>query len=317
MSQSGNSDKEMSFWDHLEVFRWVLVRCLIAVLAVATLVFCFKEPVFNFIFAPKDSNFIVYRGLLHLSQVLNMPSMAPPVFSVKLINIQLASQFFIHMRVAFLAGILLTFPYIVYEFWNFVKPALYKHEKKSAGSILFYCCFLFYAGLAVGYYMVFPLTVQFLGTYQVSEVVANEISLNSYMDIFIILLLMMGAVFEMPILAYFLAVVGLLNSSFLKKNRRIAFIIIMAVAAVVTPTGDAFTLSVVTIPMYLLYELSISVVKRAERKRKIKQDDEPEKPSTPPPAPAKGFQDSGQTEEEPEDFYTDKDMYGIMGDDEE
>lgn len=328
MSGRSNPDKEMTFWDHLEEFRWVLVRSLIAIIGFATVAFCMKEPIFNFIFAPKDSNFIVYRGLNHLAELLHMPSMRPPVFSVQLINIELASQFFVHMRVAFMAGVLIAFPYIIYEFWKFIKPALYDNEKKSAGPILFYCCALFYAGIAIGYYMVFPLTVQFLGTYQVSALVPNQISLNSYMDIFIILLVMMGAVFEMPILAYFLAVIGFLSADFLKKNRKIAFVIIMAVAALVTPTGDAFTLSVVTLPMYLLYELSIAVVKKAEKKHKNEptDSDDPEDTHKPDKEGPSNPQNSNNTtstkeiktrREEPEDFYNEKDMYGLMDDEEE
>lgn len=352
MSGRSNPDKEMSFWDHLEEFRWVLVRCLVAILGFATVAFCLKEPVFEIIFAPKDANFIVYRALALLAERLQMPSMSPPDFSVDLINIQLASQFFIHLRVSFLVGVLAAFPYVMYELWKFIRPALYERERRSAGPVLFYCCFLFYAGLAVGYFMVFPLTVQFLGTYQVSELVPNQISLNSYMDIFIVLLVMMGVVFEMPILAYFLAVIGFISSSFLTKNRKIAFVIIMAVAALVTPTGDAFTLSVVTLPMYLLYELSIAVVKRAERKPLDPNRKTPNGSPNPPTDPLSGSTmdsknrsqnpnasatDASATdaardkttaagagtlseaqtkkethiEEEPEDFYSDKDMYGI------
>lgn len=320
MSGQKNPGKEMSFWDHLEEFRWVLVRSLIAIVGFATVAFCMKEQVFNLIFAPKDSHFIVYRGLSHLADLLHMPSMRPPEFSVQLINIELASQFFVHMRVAFLVGVLIAFPYVMYELWRFIKPALYDNEKKNAGPLLFYCCALFYTGIAVGYFMVFPLTVQFLGTYQVSELVPNQISLNSYMDIFTMLLVIMGAVFEMPILAYFLAAIGLLKSSFLKKNRKISFVIIMAVAAVVTPTGDAFTLTVVTLPMYLLYELSISVVKRAEKKSPP-DDPDPQTPSGSDPSSHTGKSEQAGTEEtktseEPEDFYNDKDMYGIPDDEE-
>lgn len=255
-----------TFWDHLEVLRWVIIRCLAVLVGVAVVAFCFKGWLFDgLVLAPLNASFPTYRALEALGFSLE-------IGQVQLININLASQFFIHMEMAGVLALIVTFPYLTIELWLFVKPALYLHERKPAvaGAISFVA--LFFLGVAVSYFVIFPLTLNFLGNYQVSPTVANQISLNSYISTFLTLSLLMGLVFEMPIVAYFFGRIGVLNSSLLKRYRRIAIVVIMCLAALITPSTDAFTMMLVVLPLWLLYELSILVVKRVEQVPEIDSD---------------------------------------------
>lgn len=266
MSQSNSSDN--TFWGHLEVFRWVIIRSLLVLMAVAIGAFCFKDFLFNgLVLAPMRQDFITYRGLCWLASATGMPDLCPDISQVELININLASQFFIHMEMAGVVALVVTFPYLITELWLFVKPALYQKERGAAVSGVVSFVLLFFAGVAVSYFIIFPLTLNFLGNYQVSEAVANQISLNSYISSFLSLMFMMGVVFEMPVVAYFFARIGVLKSSLLKRYRKIAIVVIMILAAVITPSGDAFTMMMVVVPLMLLYELSTGVVRRVESRR--------------------------------------------------
>jgi sec-independent protein translocase protein TatC len=218
--------------------------------------FCFKDELFAVVLAPQQSDFIVYRWL------------GAESFQVQLINTQLASQFITHMKVACYAGILLASPYIIYQLFRFVSPALYANERRYVVQMTFWGYLLFMLGVLLNYFLIFPLTFRFLGTYQVSALVENTITLTSYVDTLMMLSLMMGIVFEIPILSWLFAKLGFLTSSFMKKYRRHAIVLILIVAAFITPTSDVFTLTLVSLPMYLLYEISISVVKRTEPNQK-------------------------------------------------
>ncbi len=250
----------MTFWEHLDELRKVLFRSAIVVFVLMLVIFANKDFVFDkIIFAPINSDFILYQWLRELSLWLGMPSIAPEPFSLKLINIELSSQFFTHVNVSMTLAFVLSVPFILYQLWTFVKPGLYEKEKRAITLAFSFASVLFFLGVLVGYYLLFPLTVRFLGTYQVSEAVVNQISLKSYISMFTWLILIMGVVFEMPALASILSRMGILSKSFLKKYRKHAFVILMVVAAIITPTGDPFTLFVVGAPLYFLYEFSILI----------------------------------------------------------
>ena len=255
-------EKTLSFWEHLEVLRWTLFRTLIVILIFVSAIFLAKDFVFTkIIFAPLDSSFIFYRWLCMLSELVHFPDICPENFNIQLINISLAGQFLVHIGASFSIALILAIPYVFYEIWRFVQPALYPNEKKHIGLIFFSSSFLFYLGVAASYFVIFPLTVRFLGTYEVSELVPNQIAVQSYLGTLYILVFSMGVMFEMPILAYLLSQIGLVNKQMLKKVRSYAFVILLILSALITPTTDPFTMLVVALPLYLLYEVSILVCK--------------------------------------------------------
>lgn len=259
-----SSEREMTFWDHLEVLRWSLFRVVIVLFVAIVLCFIAMPHVFDeFILGPTDGDFFLYRWLSAIGGSGNrfMPDFSNDDFHVDIININVASQFLTHMSTSVWFALLLTFPYLIFEIWKFVRPALFPNEKKGVKRAFFFGSCLFYIGCAIGYIIVFPLTFRFLTQYQVGDAIVNQISLNSYMSNFLTLVFVMGLVFEIPILAWILSTMGLLHKSFLKQYRRIAIVVLLVVAALITPSGDPFTLSVVFLPLYLLYELSILVVK--------------------------------------------------------
>ena len=262
-------EKNMTFWDHLEELRKVIFRIALFASVFAVLAFVNKKILFDIIFAPQRSDFITYRALCQLADWVKIPSICPGDFHVDLISINLSSQFVVHMSVAFYAGLIIASPYIIYQLFGFIKPALYENERKYSTRTLVAAFLLFFCGILLNYYAIFPLSFRFLGTYQVSEIVENKITLSSYISTFTMLSIAMGAVFEIPILAYFMAKIGLINSGHLKKYRRHAFVIILIIAAIITP-ADLFSMFLLPIPMYMLYELSIVVVNKAIKAKKRK-----------------------------------------------
>ncbi|MDR3189043.1 MAG: twin-arginine translocase subunit TatC [Prevotellaceae bacterium] len=254
--------REMTFWEHLEALRWVLMRSAIAVVACTALVFFNKETLTQIIFAPQSSEFLVYRAMCRLAEVVHFSGLCPDEFAVELLNTRLASPFFTHITASLYVGLLLSLPVVIIMLWRFVAPALYPHERRRGVPLILSCIVLFLTGVLLGYFMVFPLAFRFLGMYQFGAQVINRIDLTSYMNIFYTTLLSMGLVFEMPMLAYTLSRIGLISKETLKKYRRHAVVAILVIGAVITPTSDPLTLMLVSVPMYLLYELSISVTKR-------------------------------------------------------
>jgi len=237
----------------------VIIRCVVVVFGLAVVAFCSKGFVFErLILAPCNADFITYRLLAGLGLVSN-------ISQIELININLASQLMTHLSISFYLALVVAFPYLVVELWLFVKPALYVKERRPAVVAVVAFFFQFFLGLALAYFLIFPLTFNFLGTYQVSARVANQISLSSYISTFIGLLFMMGLVFEMPIVAYFFAKIGVLKSSFLRKWRKVAIVLVLVLAAFITPSTDVFTMCLVALPLWLLYEFSLLVVKRTEK----------------------------------------------------
>lgn len=257
-------DRELSFWDHLDVLRWMLFRVIGAWVVLAVGFFIIMPDFFDkIILAPCYNDFVLYDFLRYIGRVFNLHDdfFTQDNFEVHLQNINLASQFFVHITTSFLMAVVVTAPYLVYETWRFVRPALYPNEMKGVRKAFSLGTVFFFMGVAVGYFLIFPLALRFLSTYQLSAAIENEISLNSYIDNFMMLVLMMGVAFELPLVTWLLSLIGLVTRSFLREYRRHAFLLIVIFAAVITPTGDPFTLSAVSLPLYLLYELSIFMVK--------------------------------------------------------
>ena len=253
----------MTFWDHLEVLRNVILRILAIALAAAIVAFSFKDLLFGIILAPGNSDFCTYRLFGKVAAMFGADASNVADFKVELFSNMLTAQFMTHMKMAFWFGILLVVPYIIYELYGFISPALKKGERKYVVCVIAFSYLLFMAGVFLNYYLIFPLAFRFLGTYQVSPDVPNVITITSYVDLLLTLTLMMGILFELPVLSWFLARLGFLNAGFMRKYRRHAVVAIFVVAAVLTPTTDVFTLLVVAVPIYLLYEVSISVVRRS------------------------------------------------------
>ncbi len=251
----------LTFWDHLDVLRGVLLRILAVTLLFTVVAFCFKDEVFDIVLAPKSPDFILYKIL---SQIAEKLGMAPAEwFEVSLINTGLAQQFMIHMKTAFCVGLIVASPYILHQLFGFVSPALYANERKYSIRLLTGGYIMFLVGVALSYFIIFPLTFRFLGTYQVSAEVTNLISLESYMSVLIMLCLFMGIMCELPVLAYIATKAGIIDSGFLKRYRRHAILAILVVCAIITPTSDAFTLLIVSLPIWLLYEVSILISRKA------------------------------------------------------
>ena len=242
----------MTFWDHLDELRSVIIRVLVVTGLAAVVAFCLKDELFAIVLAPRSSDFITYR------------LMGVESFSVHLMNTGLTEQFMIHMKTAMYAGVLVASPYIIYMLFRFVSPALYDNEKRYATLLCGSGYVMFILGTAINYFLIFPLTVKFLGTYQVSPDVANMLTLQSYMDTLLMMSLVMGIIFELPVVSWILGRMGLVNAQMMQSMRRHAIVAILVVAAIITPTTDAFTLLVVALPIWLLYELSIVIVRITE-----------------------------------------------------
>lgn len=258
---------EMTFWDHLEALRWMLVRVFSALGIFIIGGFAFIPWIFeHVIMAPIDNQFFLYRWLAKMSeQVAIMPDDLTRPFHVSIINIRLSSQFFLHMSLSFWLALLITFPYLVYEVWKFICPALYENERKSMRFTFVFGTVMFFIGCVVGYSVVFPLTLRFLYNYQLSASISNQLSLDSYMDNFLMLVFMMGIVFELPLVSMLLGKVGILHRGFFSAYRRHAVVALLVVSAFITPSSDPFTLMAVFTPIYILWELSAFLVKPAPK----------------------------------------------------
>ena len=236
----------MSFWEHLDVLRGAVIRILIAVCALSCLGLAFKEPLFRFILAPSEPDFPMY-GLMGAD------------LDMKLINVDISAQFFAHLKASVIAGLILAFPYMVWEVWKFILPALYAYEKRAVRRTFLLSSGLFYLGAAVGYFVVLPFCLQFFMNYSVSPDIANTATLRSYMSMFGSLVLLMGIAFEFPSVILLLSMLGIVDRKLLRSGRKYAFIALLVVAAFITPTGDPLSMLLLTAPLYLLYELSIAL----------------------------------------------------------
>lgn len=271
----GSPEKEEAtgtFWDHLDALRGCLLKAAAVTVLCGLVAFFFKDGLFRIVLAPKDDGFCTYRLLEKLGVALGVAEMIPEDFSVRLINTALAEQFVIHMKVALYAGLFCASPYVLYLLFHFVSPALYADERRYALRTVGAGYVMFLLGSALNYFLIFPLTFRFLGTYQVSAEVENAITLQSYMDTLLAMNLALGIVFELPVLCWLLARLGVLRAASMRRHRRHAVVAVLVAAAVITPTSDVFTLLLVALPMWLLYETGIWVVAATERRRANKNE---------------------------------------------
>jgi sec-independent protein translocase protein TatC len=268
-----NSDQEMSFLEHLEELRWHIIRSILAIVIMFVVAFIFKKVIFDYvILAPRTPGFFTNRILCELGNYLNKPALCINSHPFNLINIQMSGQLTTHIAVAMVSGLILAFPYVIWEFWNFFKPALHSNEKKHVRGAVTATTLLFFTGVVFGYFMIVPLSIHFLGTYEISDQVVNQINVRSYIGTLTSIVLASGLIFELPIFAFFLTKIGIVTPSFLKQYRRYAIVIIFVVAAIITPP-DVFSQTLVAVPMLGLYEISIWVSKGVMRKKKKEHDD--------------------------------------------
>ena len=245
----GGKEREMSFWDHLEELRGTLFRSIIALCIFAVLGFIFKKQLFWLIFLPASPEFFIYR-ILGWS------------FSLDMINVEMAAQFFVHLQAAFGAALILAFPYLIWEIWRFIAPALYEKEKKAVGGAFLMATGFFYLGVVVGYILVLPACVQFFMNYSVSSQVTNAITIGSYMSMFTSTVLLVGLAFEFPTVIWALSRLGILDRKQLRGGRRYALVAVLVLAALVTP-ADPLSMLIVAAPLYLMYEISILMCPRS------------------------------------------------------
>ena len=278
-TMADKNENEMSFLEHLEVLRWHLIRALLGILVFAIIAFIFKDIVFNkVILAPKMPEFITNRLLCEFGRMVNILKLCINSRPLEVISIKMAGQFTMHIMVSLIAGLVVSFPYVFSEFWRFIHPALYSHEKNHAKGAVFYSSVLFLLGVLFGYFVIVPLSIHFLGSYSVSDQVTNQINLISYVSTIASVVLAAGIIFELPILVYFLTKAGLVTPEFLRKYRKHSLVLILALSAIITPP-DIFSQILVAFPLIILYEAGISISRRIVRKRQLqdKMEEEAEK----------------------------------------
>ena len=269
----GQEEKEMTFLEHLEELRWRLVRSSIAVFIFAIIAFIGKSIIFDkILFAPRSADFLTYRLFCDLSHLLTLgDKLCMGDVNITLQNIDMSGQFSMHIMVSMVAGLIMAFPFVIYQFWAFLKPGLKQKEIKSATGIVFYSSILFFLGILFGYFIIGPLSLQFLGSYRVSDSVESAIKLSSYISTLVSITLTTGLVFELPIFIYFFTKIGLVTPEFLKKYRKHALVVVLILSAVITPP-DITSQVLVALPIMLLYELSIGISRRV-----IKQQEKEER----------------------------------------
>ena len=252
---------EMTFLQHLEALRWHVIRSVIAIVVIAVVAFINKSFIFDrIILGPKNPDFFTYRILCLLAEKYNIDICFNEI-NFEIISVDMSGQFTMHMWVAFVTGFVIAFPYFIWEIWRFVKPALSSRERKYSRGIVFFVSVLFMAGLMFGYFIIAPLSINFLGNYQVSSSVHNQITLSSYINTVTMLSLSAGLVFELPMIVYFLSKLGLITPQFMRKYRKHAMVVNLIIAALITPSPDVTSQMLVAIPLFLLYELSIYISK--------------------------------------------------------
>ena len=283
IKEKGNKiESEMSFFEHLEALRWHLIRAALAIVIFSSVAFAYYDEIFaNVIMAPTRVDFWAYRVMCGMGGLFQ--NLLPSLFSakdfcvdsisVKLINTEMAGQFTLKINSSLMIGMVLGIPYLFFELWKFIKPALHDKERRAASGFVFYASFLFITGVAFGYFIITPLSIRFLAGYKVSDQIENLFSIDSYISSVATLTLATGVVFQLPILVYIFSSLGFLTPKLMKSSRRYAIVIILIIAAIVTPTPDALTMTVVAIPLLILYELSISVAGIVERRRAKKSEE--------------------------------------------
>ena len=276
-----NLEGEMSFFEHLEALRWHLIRAAAVILLFTIFAFAWYDKIFDgIVMAPAHPSFFTYRMMCdfgafleHLNSYFVAKNFCVGKINVSLINTELAGQFTLQINSSIMIGLTLGIPYILWEIWRFIRPALHDRERKAASGFVFYSSFLFVLGVLFGYFIVTPLSIRFLASYTVSDTIQNLFSIDSYISTVTTLTLASGVAFQLPIVVYILANIGILTPKFMREKRRYAIIIILILAAFITPTPDALTMLVVAFPLFLLYELSIRVADVVAKKRKKRNEE--------------------------------------------
>jgi sec-independent protein translocase protein TatC len=268
--KSRTIEAEMSFFDHIDVLRKHLLRALAVVLVFTAGAFYYTDFIFNtVIMGPKDPSFWTYRMMCKLYE--KFPSIGEEfcikTLDAKIINTEMSGQFTLQLNACVMTGLILGIPYLLFEIWLFIKPALHENERKSASGFVAFASFLFFTGILFGYYIICPLSVNFLINFKVSPDIENTFTIDSYLSTVMTLTLGSGIIFQLPVVIYILSKVGIMTPAFMRSSRRYAAVIILIVAAVVTPTADPFTMLTVALPLFLLYEVSIYISANIERKR--------------------------------------------------
>ena len=259
---------EMTFLEHLEELRWHIIRSVLAITIFSILAFVYKQVLFDMILlGPSKSDFWTNRMLCQLGHWINAEGLCINTNPLVLQNTVVAGQFIAHIKISLITGLVLGFPYMFYEFWRFVLPALYQNEKRHTSGAIFYITFLFLLGVLFGYFLITPLSINFLYNYKVSEIVKNIPTLASYITLITSIVLVSGILFELPVMVYFLSKVGLITPAFLRRYRKHAIVAIILIAGIITPTPDMFTQIMVSLPMLLLYEIGIFLSRRVEKDR--------------------------------------------------
>lgn len=262
-------EKEMSFWEHLEELRWHIVRSFMAVVLLALLAFVGRRFIFDgIILAPNSPHFPTNRFFCWFGETFHLGDLCLESLKLKLINYDMSGQFMTHLYISFIAGIVMATPYVVWELWRFLRPALKPNERKYTSAAVLIISFLFLLGVLFGYYVIVPLTINFFGSYHVSATVENQIALSSYISTVVTGTLATGTIFELPVFVFFLTKVGVLTPAFLKRTRKYTLVIIVTLAAIITPP-DIFSQILVSIPLYGLYEVSIWVASRTAGKKEL------------------------------------------------
>ena len=266
-------EEQMTFWDHLDILRGSIIRVLVAAVLMGVGVFFLKEYLFDLVLWPRDSSFPTYRLL------------GAEEFHIRLVNTELTEQFMIHMKVSLVMGLLVASPYIIYVLFRFISPALYDNERRASIRLVGAAYAMFMVGIVINYFLIFPLTVRFLGTYSVSSEVETMLTLSSYIDTLLLMSLVFGIVFELPVIAWLLARFGMLKHTWMSQYRRHAVVAILIIAAIITPTADIMTLLVVSLPIWLLYGVNIWIVKftntTSNPTEECSEESEPSSPSLP------------------------------------
>ncbi len=289
-----NKQNDMSFLNHLEILRWTLVRSSMAIFFFGIIAFFFKDFIFNqIILAPKDPSFFTYRFLCSISQSLGTNGLCIDEIPFIVQSRTMAGQFSAHIWTSIAVGFILAFPFIIWEIWKFISPGLYDKEKKNTRLFIFISSMLFFIGILFGYYIITPLSINFLGSYRVAAEVNNNIDLSSYTGLLKASCLSSGFIFELPIVIYFLTKMGLVTPEFLKEYRKYALVLVLILAAIITPP-DIISQVIVAIPMMILYELSIKISKyvlKKEKKEKEEKEKEMKKNNKPVKRTRKPIQD--------------------------
>lgn len=260
--------EDQTFWDHADILRKYLIRSILLILLLSITAFFFKEFIFNtIILGPKHPDFITYRLLCSLGKQFHVDALCFKEIPFSLINIELGGQFRWHMIISIVTGLIIAFPFIIYQLWLFVKPALRRDELKKSRGTMFYIIALFGVGVLFGYYIILPLTINFLANYELSSDIKNQITIASYISTTTWLPISTGLVFELPVLVFFLAKIGLITANFLKRNRKYSIVLILIIAGIITPSTDMFSQLLVALPLYMLYEVSISIAARINKKQ--------------------------------------------------